>query len=38
MSEQLSIITGEYKKQFIEDILTGMTGLLDNKQLSELGI
>lgn len=36
MSEQLSIITGEYKKQFIEDILTGMTGLLDNKQLSEL--
>lgn len=29
-------ITGEYKKQFIEDILTGMEHLLDNKQLSEL--
>ena len=29
-------ITGEYKKAFIEDILTGMEHLLDNKQLSEL--
>lgn len=33
---ELSTITSEYKKQFIEDILNGMTGFLDNKQLSEL--
>ena len=34
--DTLNAITGEYKKQFIEDILTGMEHLLDNKQLSEL--
>lgn len=34
--DELQAITGEYKKQFINDILTGMEHLLDNKQLSEL--
>lgn len=33
---EFQAITGEYKRQFIEDILTGMEHLLDNKQLSEL--
>ena len=33
---EYDIITGGYKKQFIEDILNGMTGFLDNKQLTEL--
>ena len=33
---EYDIITGGYKKQFIEDILEGMTGFLDNKQLAEL--
>ena len=34
--DNLTTITGGYKKQFIEDILNGMTHLLDNKQLTEL--
>lgn len=33
---EMQAITSGYKKQFIEDILTGMEHLLDNKQLSEL--
>jgi len=36
MINELQAITGEYKKQFIEDVLGGMEHLLDNKQLSEL--
>lgn len=35
MSEYKAI-TGEYKRQFIDDVLDGMSGFLDNKQLSEL--
>lgn len=34
--DAITQISGEYKKQFIEDILTGMEHLLDNKQLNEL--
>ena len=34
--DEYTTITGEYKKQFINDVLTGMEHLLDNKQLSEL--
>jgi site-specific recombinase XerD len=33
---ELEIITGGYKKQFIEEILQGMSGLIDNSQLMEL--
>ena len=33
---ELEIITGGYKKQFIEDILHGMEHFLDNNQLYEL--
>jgi len=33
---ELSAITGEYKKQFIEDILTGMETVLDNSQMMSL--
>ena len=34
--EAIKYISNGYKKQFIEDILSGMEGFLDNKQLSEL--
>lgn len=34
--EEYQAITGEYKKQFIDDVLNGMQGFLDNKQLTEL--
>lgn len=33
---EYTAITGEYKKQFIEEILNGMSPLLDNVQLREL--
>ena len=34
--DTLNAITGEYKKQFIEDIIEGMTPFSDNTQLLEL--
>ena len=34
--DNLNVITGEYKKQFIEDIIEGMTPFSDNTQLLEL--
>ena len=34
--DTLNAITGEYKKQFIEDIIEGMTPFSDNNQLLEL--
>ncbi len=34
--DNITTITQGYKKQFIEDILNGMTHLLDNNQLNEL--
>lgn len=34
--DELTAITSEYKRQFIDDIINGMTPLLDNNQLMEL--
>ena len=34
--DNLNAITGGYKKQFIEDIIAGMTPFSDNTQLLEL--
>ena len=34
--DTLNAITGGYKKQFIEDIIEGMTPFCDNNQLLEL--
>ena len=34
--DNLKVITSEYKRQFIDDIVTGMEGYLDNNQLLEL--
>ena len=34
--DTLNAITGEYKKQLIEDIIEGMTPFSDNNQLLEL--
>ena len=33
---ELTKVTGEYKKQFIDDIINGMSNMLDNSQLMEL--
>ena len=36
LTNELQTITSTYKRQFIEDIMTGMENILDNSQLTEL--